>query len=133
MKRTIIISTVAAVAIAGAVMLFAGVTAPRTNATSSLCHSTALSITAPASATAGKTIKVTGSEAQTPAHTVKATLQSRLSTSKKWVNGASANLSGGSYSLKWKAPSKKGAYKIRVRVTHGSASKTSAAKTVAVK
>ena len=133
MKRTITISTLAAVVIAGAVMLFAGVTAPRTNATSALCHSTALSITAPASATAGKTVMVRGSEARTPAHTVKATLQSRRSTSKKWVNGASGNLSSGGYSLRWKAPTKKGKYSIRVRVTHSSASKTSAVKTVVVK
>ena len=104
MRRTITISTVVAVAIAGAVMAFAGVATPRTNATPSLCHTTKLSITAPASATAGATIKVTGSEAKTPQHAVKATLQSRLSTSKKWVNGASANLSGGGYSLNWKAP-----------------------------
>jgi hypothetical protein len=133
MKRTITISTLAAVVVAGAVMLFAGVTAPRTNATPALCHSTALSITVPASATAGTTVTVTGSEARTPAHTVKATLQSRRSTSKKWVNGASRNLSSGSYSLKWKAPTKKGKYKICVRVTHLSASKTSAVKTVVVK
>jgi len=133
MKRTITISTLAAVAIAGAAMLFAGVTAPRTNATSGLCHTTKLSIAAPASATAGATVTVTGSEAQTPQHDVQATLQSRLSTSKKWVNGASASLSGGSFSLNWTAPAKTGKYKIRVRVTHASASNTSAAKTVVVK
>ena len=133
MKKTITISTLAAVVVAGAVMLFAGVTAPRTNATSALCHSTALSITAPASATAGKTVTVRGSEARTPAHTVKATLQSRRSTSKNWVNRASGNLSGGSYSLRWKAPTKKGKYKIRVRVTYLSAWSTSAVKTVVVK
>ena len=133
MKRTITISTLAAVVVAGAVMLFAGVTAPRTNATPALCHSTKLSIKAPASVKAGKRITVTGSEAQTPAHAVKATLQSRLSTSKKWVNKASTNLSNGSYSLKWKAPAKKGKYKLRVRVTHGSASNTSVVKTVRVK
>lgn len=133
MRKTITISTLAAVVAAGAVMAFAGVTAPKTSATSGLCHITKLSITAPASATAGTTIKVTGSEAKTPAHTVKATLQSRLSTSSKWVNGASASLSGGSYSLKWKAPAKKGKYKIRVRVTHVSASNTSSVKTVTVK
>jgi ABC-type uncharacterized transport system YnjBCD substrate-binding protein len=133
MKKTITISTLAAVAIAGAVMLFAGVTAPKTSATPALCHVTALSISAPTSVTAGKTIKVTGAEAQTPQHGVKATLQSRLSTSKKWVNGASANLSGASYSLKWKAPAKKGKYKVRVRVAHLSASKASAVKTVVVK
>ena len=133
MKRTITISTLAAVVIAGAVMLFAGVTASRTNATSALCHSTALSITAPASATAGKTVTVRGSEARTPAHTVKATLQSRRSTSNKWINGASGNLYSRSYSLKWKAPTKKGKYKIPVRVTHLSASSTSAVKTVVVK
>ena len=133
MKRTITISTLAAVAIAGAVMAFAGVSAPRTSATPALCHSTKLSITAPGSATAGATITVTGTEAQAPPHDVKATLQSRLATSKKWVNGASASLSGGSYSLKWKAPAKKGTYKIRVRVTEGSAANTSAVKTVVVK
>jgi hypothetical protein len=133
MKRTITISTLAAVALAGAVMLFAGVSAPRTSATPALCHSTKLSITAPASAIAGATITVSGSEAKAPEHTVKATLQSRLSTSTRWVNGASANLSGAGYSLSWRAPAKKGTYKIRVRVTHLAASKTSAAKTVVVK
>lgn len=133
MRRTITISTLAAVVAAGAVMLFAGVTAPRTSATPALCHSTKLSIAAPASATAGSTITVTGSETKAPAHPVKATLQSRLSTSKKWVNGASANLSGGSYSLKWKAPTKKGSYRVRVRVARLSASNTSPVKTVVVK
>ena len=134
MKKTITISTLAAVALAGAVMLFAGIAAPRTNATTSLCHSTALSIKAPLSTTSGKTITVTGSEAKKPAHTVRATLQSKLSTSTKWVNGAYANLSStGSYALKWKAPAKKGKYNIRVRITHGSASHTSAVKTVLVK
>ena len=132
MKRTITISTLGAIALVGTVMLFAGVSAPRTSATPALCHSTKLSITAPASAIAGATITVSGSEAKAPEHTVKATLQSRLSTSTRWVNGASANLSGAGYSLSWKAPTKKGTYKIRVRVTHLSASKTSAAKTVVV-
>jgi hypothetical protein len=134
MKRTITISTLAAVVVAGAVMLFAGIAAPRTSATAALCHSTTLSIRAPLTALAGTTIKVTGAEARKPAHTVKATLQSRLSTSTKWINGASANLSSaGSYSLKWKAPAKKGKYRIRVRVTHVSASHTSVVKTVLVK
>jgi len=134
MKKTITISTLAAVVVAGAVMLFAGIAAPRTSATAALCHSTTLSIKAPLTALAGKTIKVRGSEAKKPAHAVKATLQSRRSTSKKWINGASANLSSaGSYSLKWKAPAKKGKYKIRVRVTHVSASHTSAVRTVTVK
>ena len=125
--------TISILALAVAAMAFAGVTAPKTSATSSLCHSTALSISAPTSATAGKTITVTGKEAQTPQHSVKAQLQSKLKTAKTWVNGKSMNLSGGSYSLKWKAPAKKGKYKVRVRVTHSGASKTSAAKTVTVK
>ena len=133
MKKTILISTLAAVAIAGAVMLFAGANAPRTSATPALCHSTKLSISVDTTATAGATIAVTGAEAQTPQHAVKATLQSRLSTAKKWVNGASADLTGASYKLSWKAPAKKGTYKIRVRVTHLSASNTSAVKTVLVK
>ena len=132
MRRTITILTVVAVAIAGAVMAFAGIAAPGSSATPALCHSTALSIVTPATATAGTVVAVSGSEAAPPAHTVKATLQSRRSTSKKWVNGASANLTNGSYALNWKAPKKKGTYKIRVRVTHLAASKTSAVKTVVV-
>jgi hypothetical protein len=133
MKRTITISTMAAVVVAGAVMLFAGVTAPRTSATPALCHSTTLPITAAASVKAGRAITVKGALAQTPAHTVKARLQSRLSTSKKWINGASANLSAGGYSLKWKAPAKKGKYKIRVRITNAGVSNRSAVRTVRVK
>jgi hypothetical protein len=126
--------TIGILAVAVAVMAFAGVTAPKTGATSSLCHSTTLSIKAATSVKSGQRITVTGVEARTPAHTVKATLQSRLSTSKKWVNGASANLSSsGSYSLKWKAPAQKGKYKIRVRVAANGASNTSAVKTVTVK
>ncbi len=132
MKRTLATITIAIVAISGGVMAVAGVTAPKSDATSSLCHSTALSIKAPTSVTAGSTIKVTGAEARTPGHSVKATLQSRLSTSKKWVNGASATIRG-TYSLKWKAPAKKGTYKIRVRVAHLSASNTSPIKNVTVK
>ena len=133
MKKTITISTLAAVVIAGAVMLFAGVVAPRTSATPALCHSTTLSISVDTTATAGTRVAVTGSLARMPQHAVKATLQSRLSTSKRWINGASASLSGASYKLKWKAPAKKGKYRIRVRVTHVSASHTSAVKTVVVK
>jgi hypothetical protein len=125
--------TIGILAVAVAVMAFAGITAPKTDATSSLCHSSTLSISAPASVKSGKKITVAGAEPQTPAHTVTATLQSRLSTAKKWVNGASADLSSGAYSLKWKAPTKKGKYKIRVRVTHSGTSNTSAVKTVTVK
>ena len=132
MKKALAGITIAIVAIAGGVMAIAGITAPQSGATSSYCHTLTLSITAPATATAGKTIKVTGGEPQPPAHTVTATLQSRLSTSKAWVNGASVNLKGGAYSIKWKAPSKQGTYKLRVRVTHGAASHSSAAATVTV-
>jgi hypothetical protein len=125
--------TIGILAVAVAIMAFAGISAPKTDATTSLCHSTALSISAPASVKVGKSIAVTGSEARMPAHTVKATLQSRLSTSKTWVNGKSADLVSGKYSLKWKAPAKKGKYKVRVRVTANGASNTSAVKTVTVK
>ncbi len=134
MRKALLTLTIGAVAVAAAVMAVAGITAPRTSATPSLCHSSTLSISAPRTATAGKSIKVTGGEPQTPAHTVKATLQYRKATAKAWKNGASANLSSsGAYSLKWKAPSAKGKYKVRVRVTHSSSSNTSAAKTVTVK
>lgn len=125
--------TIGILALAVAAMAFAGVTAPKTSATSSLCHSTTLSIKAPTSVKAGKRITVTGAEARTPSHTVKATLQYRKATVKKWSNGASQNLSSGAYSLKWKAPAKKGKYKIRVRVTYSGTSNPSAVKTVTVK
>ena len=129
MRKALTISILGA---ALAIMAFAGFTAPKSDATSSLCHSSSLSITTPSTAKARSTITVTGSEPQAPAHTVTATLQYRLSTSKTWVNGKSANLSSGGYSLKWKAPAKKGKYKIRVRVAHSSASNASAVKTVTV-
>jgi len=123
-------AVVVAFALVGALAAFS---APKTSATTSLCHSTTLSIKAATSVAAGKTITVTGAEAQAPSHTVKATLQYRKATSTKWINGNSTNLSGGKYALKWKAPAKKGKYKIRVRVTHSGASNTSAVKTVTVK
>jgi hypothetical protein len=132
MKKTITISTLAAVAIAAAVMAFAGVAAPQTSATPSLCHASKPSITAPASVAARTKVAITGSLGSSPSHGVTATLQSRLSTSKKWTNAASGNLSGGGYSLNWKAPAKKGKYKLRVRVAHASASNTSATQTVTV-
>jgi ABC-type uncharacterized transport system YnjBCD substrate-binding protein len=132
MRKTITTLTIGILAIAVAVMAVAGISAPKTSATPSLCHSSTLSITALASVKAGKSITVTGSEPQTPDHTVNATLQYRRSTIKTWTNGKSTTLSSGGYTLKWKAPSKKGKYKIRVRVTHSGSSHTSAAKTVTV-
>ena len=123
MRKALLTLTIGVVAVAAAVMAIAGITAPQTSATSSLCHSSTLSITAPKTATAGKSVTVTGGEPQAPAHSVTATLQYKKATATAWKNGASANLSSsGSYSLKWKAPSVKGKYKVRVRVVHSSAS-----------
>ena len=133
MRKALTTLTIGILAIAVAVMAVAGVSAPKTSATSSLCHSSKLSIKAPASVKARKRITVTGSEPQPPAHKVNATLQFRKSTTKKWTNGKSTTLTSGAYSLKWKAPAKKGKYKIRVRVTHSGSSNTSAVKTVTVK
>jgi hypothetical protein len=133
MRKRLTTVTVVAAVLAAAVMVFAAVDTARSSATPSLCHSTALSIKAPGTAKAGKTITVTGTEAQTPQHDVTATLQYKLASSASWKNGASTSLSNGAYSLKWKAPSKKGAYQLRVRVVHLSTSNTSAAKKVTVK
>ncbi len=133
MRKALTTLTIGILAIAVAVMAVAGVSAPKTSATSSLCHSSRLSIMAPASVKAGKSITVTGSEPRPPAHAVNATLQYRRATTKKWTNGKTTTLSSGGYSLKWKAPAKKGKYKIRVRVTHSGSSNTSAARTVTVK
>ena len=126
--------TIGILVLAVAAMAFAGVTAPKTSATPSLCHSTKLSIKAPKSVKARRSITVTGAEARAPSHTVKARLQYRRATSSRWINGMSRNLSSsGAYSLKWKAPAKKGKYKIRVRVTHSGSSNTSAVRTVRVR
>ena len=129
MRKALTISILGA---ALAIMAFAGFTAPKSDATSSLCHSSTLTITAPSTATAKSSVTITGSEPQAPAHTVTATLQYRLSTSKAWINGKSTKLSSGGYTLKWKAPAKKGKYKIRVRVAHSGASNSSSVKTVTV-
>lgn len=134
MRRPLAALTIGIVAVAVAVMAFAGVMAPRSGATPTLCHTTTLSIKAPSSVKAGRRITVTGVEARPPAHTVKATLQSRRATAKRWVNGASVNLSSsGAYSLRWRAPATKGRYKIRVRVTYSGTANTSAVRTVTVK
>lgn len=134
MRRPLATLTIGIVAVAVAVMAFVGVTAPKSGATPTLCHTTTLSIKAPASVRAGGRITVAGAEARPPAHAVKATLQSRLATAKRWTNGASVNLSSsGAYSLKWKAPAKTGKYKIRVRVTYSGTANTSVVRTVTVK
>ena len=133
MKKSIRSLTIVAVVLAVAAMAFAAIDTARSAATPSLCHSTTLSITAPKTATAGSTVPVKGAEGATPQHSVTATLQYKLASASKWKNGASADLNGASYSLSWKAPAKKGAYKLRVRVAHLSASNTSAARTVVVK
>jgi hypothetical protein len=132
MRRKLTTLTIVAVVLTAAVMVFAAVDTARSSATPSFCHSTALSITAPATATAGSTVQVTGAEGATPQHDVTATLQYKLASAKTWKNGPSTTLSGAAYALNWKAPAKKGAYKVRVRVVHLSASNTSAAKKVTV-
>jgi FlaG/FlaF family flagellin (archaellin) len=133
MRKRLTTVTVVAVVLAAAAMVFATVQTARSSATPSLCHSTKLSIKAPATARSGKTVTVTGAEAQTPSHDVTATLQYKLSSATSWKNGASASLKNGAYSLKWKAPAKKGAYQLRVRVAAGGSSNLSATKKVTVK
>ena len=46
MRKALTIGTIGILAVAVAVMAVAGITAPRTSATTSLCHSTMLSIKA---------------------------------------------------------------------------------------
>ena len=133
MKKYITLSTILVFAVAGALLVAVGFAAPKSDATTSLCHSMTLSIKAPTTAKPGSSVTVKGSAGQTPSHTVKATLQYRKSTSATWKNGATASISGGAYSLSWKVPTAKATYKVRVRLTHLAASRTSAAKTVTVK
>ena len=133
MRKRLAGVTLAALVLAAGAMVFAAVDASRSGATSTLRHSSKLSIKAPATATPGGTIEITGSEPRTPKHGVTATLQYKVSTSRKWRNGPSADLSGASYTISWTVPAKKGKYKVRVVVSHLSASRTSAVKRITVK
>ena len=132
MKKKLTSLTVVAVVLAVAAMAFAAIDTARSSATPSLCHATALSITAPQTVAAGTTAQITGSEGATPQHDVTATLQYKLASAKTWKNGPKQTLSGGGYAFDWTAPAKKGTYKVRVRVAHLSASNSSATQKVTV-
>jgi hypothetical protein len=133
MKKFITLSTVLTFAVAGALLVAVGFAAPKSDATTSLCHAMTLAIKAPATAKPGSTVTVKGTAGQAPSHAVKATLQYRKATATAWKNGATASMSAAGYSLTWKVPAAKATYKVRVRLTHLSASRISAAKTVVVK
>jgi hypothetical protein len=130
MRRSL---TVALLALAAVAIAVAGVSAPRTRATETLCHSTALSISAASTVKAGKKLIVSGAEARSPDHTLTATIQYRKATATAWRNGAFLPMNTRSYSLAWKAPAKKGKYKLRVRVDYQGSSRYSATRTVTVK
>ena len=133
MKRTLTTLTISALVMATAALVGLGLASPRSSATPSLCHANKPVIAVGSTTVAaGQTLSVTGGEPQVPQHGVTATLQYRLSTAKVWKNGKSKSLSGAAYSLSWKAPAKKGKYKLRVRVTHAGASNTTATKTITV-
>jgi len=133
MKRMLTALTAVAVVLTAVALAVAVAGAPTTGATTTFCHMTTLSIEAPSVVKAGKTITVKGAEAVPPTHTVKATLQYRLASKKAWRNGGSENLANGAYSIKWKAPAKKGLYELRVRVTRQSTANTSEIVTIKVK
>jgi hypothetical protein len=133
MKRMLTVLTAAVVVLAAVVLAIAVAGAPRTGATTALCHMTTLSIEAPPVVKARKTVTVVGAEAVPPTHAVKATLQYRLASKKAWRNGGSENLTNGAYALKWKAPAKKGLYELRVRVTRQSTANASEIVTVKVR
>ncbi len=133
MKRTLTTLTISVLVIATAAMVGLGLASPKTEAHTSLCHANKPAIAVAATTVVhGQTLLVTGGEPQVPGHSVKATVQYHLSSSKIWKNGASKNLSGAAYSISWKAPAKKGKYKIRVRVTYSGVFNTSATKSVTV-
>jgi hypothetical protein len=125
--------TLALLALAAAAIAVAGVTAPRTRATETLCHSTVLSISSASAVKAGKKLTVSGSEARSPDHSLTATLQYRRAATTGWRTGPSVLMNTRSYVLTWKAPAKKGKYKLRVRVEYQGSSGTSAVGAVTVK
>ena len=134
MKKALLTLTIAVVAVSAAVMAVVGLTAPLTSATPSLCHSSTLTITAPKTATRGTAITVTGGEPQTPA----AHRQSDAAVQEGDRDGVEERRLDQPRRLRRllaqvEGSAAKGKYKVRVRVTHSSASNTSAAKTVTVK
>ena len=58
MRKPLLAVTVVLLALTGAVVAFAGVSAQKSRATAALCHSTTLSIKAPTSVAAGNTINL---------------------------------------------------------------------------
>jgi len=129
MKKKVRALSIFAIVMACAAMMTVIVASSKASTTTTLCHSTSLSI----SATVGKSITVQGSLGKKPQHVVKATLQTRLSTSSKWTNRSTVKFSGAKYSIKWAIPAKKGTYKVRVRISHLTASRMSATRAIKVK
>ena len=132
MRKTLATLTIGILAIAVAVMAVAGISAPKTSATSGLCHTSTLSYHG-ARQRQGREEHHRdrcGAPAAGAHRQRHAAVSAAAGT--KWTNGRTTTLSSGRYWLKWKAPAKKGKYKIRVRVTHSGSSNTSAAKTVSV-
>lgn len=107
--------------------------APKSGATSTICHSTKLSIKSASTVKTGRKLKVTGQVARSLGdHYLMATLQWRKASVATWKNGATVTMSTKYYTLSWKAPAKKGKYKIRVRAQYSGENLMTATRTVTV-
>ena len=118
MKRVL---TIAILAVACAVIAYAGATAQQTGARSVTCHATypPVSIKAPSSVKHGQTVNVTVSLAKSLGHGLSLTMQYRPPGSSKWrAYGISAHMAKTPYTIKWKAPKSAGKYKLRVKAEY---------------
>jgi len=113
--------TVAILAVACAVMVYAGASAQQSRARSTACHvGYPIAIKAKASVKHGRAVTVTVSLTKSLRHGLSVTMQYRRSSSSKWsVYGTATQMTQTPFSgLRWKAPKRTGKYKLRVKAEY---------------
>jgi hypothetical protein len=113
--------TIAILAVACAVMVFAGVTAQQSGARSTACHTfPPIAAKAKPSVKHGRTVTVMVSLAESLRHGVSVSVQYRRPGSAKWLAyGTSSLMAQSPIAVKWKAPKRTGKYKLRVKAEYG--------------
>jgi hypothetical protein len=119
MKRVL---TVAILAVACAVMVYAGASARQSGTRSTACHTAyPIAIKAKSSVKHGRTVTVTVSLTKSLRHGLSVTMQYRRSSSSKWsAYGTATQMTQTPFSgVRWRAPKRTGKYKLRVKAEFG--------------
>jgi hypothetical protein len=118
MKRVL---TIAILAMACAVVVFAGATAQQSGASSTVCHTyPPVAAKAKSSVRHGRAVSITVSLAESLRHGLSVSVQYREPGSAKWRASGTATLMAQSpVTVKWKAPKRTGKYKLRVKAEYG--------------